>query len=102
MDSVNICETILNKKLDNYGTNFDNFAASGELLVSITLSEYRKLVTNNATREADIKNAEKDKYERNEENKNLKAQIAALKAENYELKKQLENNTKEDDDNDNE
>lgn len=99
MDSVNICETILDKKLDGYGTNLENFTASGELMVSITLSEYRKLVANDATRAADIKNAEKDKYERNEENKNLKAQLAELKAENYELKKQLENNTKEDNDN---
>lgn len=90
MDNMSVKDVVLEKKLDNYGNKDDNFVASQELTVTITLSEYRKLVSSDATRSEAIKKAEDDKYERESEIKSLKAQVAELKAENYELKKELE------------
>ncbi len=95
MENVNVCETILDKKLDAYSFEKNDFAASGELTVTITLSEYRSLVAGNATRKADIDKANSDKYERESENKRLKEEVSQLKAEIYELKTVIDN-SKED------
>ena len=91
MDNVKVENIILEKKMDNYGNNKDDFVAPGEFTVTISLAEYRSLVSSNATRNEAIKKAEDDKYDRNQENKDLKRQIEELKAENYELKKRIEN-----------
>ena len=93
MENVSVKDVVLEKKMDNYGHNEDNFVASQELTVTVTLSEYRKLVSSDATRSEAIKKAESDKYEREQEIKSLKAQVEALKAENYELKKAVEKAT---------
>lgn len=95
MDNMSIKDVVLESKIGKYDTDQNNFKASQELTVEITLSEYRALVASNATREQAIKKAESDKYERENEIKTLKAQVEALKAENYELKKQVENATRE-------
>lgn len=60
----------------------DNFALNGEITVTITLSEYRKLIKEVATKKYDIEKAETDKYERN-------CKISALEKENAELKQRL-------------
>lgn len=93
MDNMSVKDVVLEKKLDNYGSNNDNFVASQELTVTITLSEYRKLVSSDATRFEVISKAKDDKYERENEIKSLKAQVEALKAENYELRKAVEKAT---------
>lgn len=90
MDNMSVKDVVLEKKLDNYGSNNDNFVASQELTVTITLSEYRKLVSSDATRVEAIDKANKDKYERERKIEALEKQVAELKAENYELKKELE------------
>lgn len=90
MESTNTVTRILDEKLDKYGNNLDDFVAEDELTVTITISEYRKLVSEFATKQSDIKKAEADKYERNRANDLLKADIEKLKAENYELKKQID------------
>lgn len=55
MDNVTICEQVLEKKLDRmgYGNESDikDFAVANELTVTITLSEYRKLLSDVATGE---------------------------------------------------
>ena len=89
-NSVNVCETILDKKLDGYGTNMQDYKASGELTVEVTLSEYRQLVKDCVTASSRNEELKRLKYERETENKNLLGQVNALKAENYELKKALE------------
>lgn len=86
MENANVCEVILSKKLDKYGDNSNDFVATGELTVTITLSEYRALVTNKATRDVDVNKANIDRYQRESENKSLKEEVAKLKAELYELK----------------
>ena len=87
MENTVVKDVILDKKIDKYNFEDDNFLASGELTVTITLSEYRKLVKDCATAQARIDKAEDDKYSRNAENEALKKENAELKAELYEMKK---------------
>lgn len=87
-NNTTVKDVILDKKLDGYGTNDNDFLASGELTVTITLEEYRKLVEKCATRDYCINEAEKDKYTRENENEELRKENAELKAELYELQKQ--------------
>lgn len=95
MENVTITETILAKKLDRYNHNSDDFIAGGEITVTITLSEYRALVASKATKKADIDKANEDKYERDNENKTLREEVARLKAELYELKSTLDDSKEE-------
>lgn len=91
-DSVKVMEPILDHKMDSYGyDNTKNLMAQGELTVTITLHEYRDLVSKVATREQAIAEANTCKYERESENKRLKEEISQLKAELYEYQKRVEN-----------
>lgn len=85
-----IKDVILDKKLDRYGFDNNDFLASGELTVTITLSEYRKLVKDVATAQARIDKAEADRYDRNRENERLTEENNRLKAELYEMQKASE------------
>ena len=73
-----ITDVILDKKLDRYGNNNNDFVADKELTVTITLNEYRDLVGKNATSSARISEEEKDKYDRNYENNTLKEKVKEL------------------------
>lgn len=88
-NNTTVKDVILDKKLDDYRTNDNDFLASGELTVTITLEEYRTLVKDCATREYCINEAEKDKYTRDHENEELRKVNAELKAELYELQKKV-------------
>ena len=90
MDNTVIKDVLLDKKLDRYGFDNNDFLASGELTVTITLSEYRKLVKDVATAQARIDKAEADRYERNSENTRLTEENNRLKAELYEMQKASE------------
>ena len=90
MENVTTKDVILDKKLQGYGYHEHDFVASQEITVTITLDEYRELVKEKATADIRIKEAENDKYERNQENDNLKKENAELKAELYELQKKTE------------
>ena len=90
MDSMNIKDAVLDKKMSGYGFEEINFLAQSELTVTITLREYRDLIEKVATRDTAIKAAEADKYNRNAENEQLKKEVAALKAELYEYQKRLD------------
>lgn len=87
MENTVVKDVLLDKKLDRYGFENNDFLASGELTVTITLSEYRKLVKDVATAQARIDKAESDRYERNAENEKLKEENNRLKAELYEVTK---------------
>lgn len=76
---------VLEKKIENYYFEDKNFSAPGELMITITLKEYRELVQKVATSDARIKDVENDKYERNKENENLKKEVDELKCKLYEL-----------------
>ena len=90
MDNTVIKDVLLDKKLDSYGFDKTDFLAAGELTVTITLSEYRKLVKDVATAQARIDKAEADSYERNSENTRLTEENNRLKAELYEMQKASE------------
>lgn len=90
MDNTVIKDVLLDKKLDRYGFDNNDFLAAGELTVTITLSEYRKLVKDVATAQARIDKAEADRYDRNSENTRLTEENNRLKAELYEMQKASE------------
>jgi len=81
MDNVTVKDVLLDKKMEGYSFDRDNFLASGELTVTITLGEYRKLVENVATAQTRISKAEEDKWKRNSENEALQKENAMLKEE---------------------
>lgn len=87
MDNTVIKDVLLDKKLDRYGFDNNDFLAAGELTVTVTLSEYRKLVKDVATAQARIDKAEADRYDRNRENERLTEENNRLKAELYEMTK---------------
>lgn len=88
---------IIAKKLSDYSSGHDerNFVAPNEITVTITLEEYRDLVITKATTDAKVKAAEEDKFERGQRCGRLEKENAELKAELYELKKQLDDMTAE-------
>lgn len=90
MENVTIMDKVLEKKMEGYGFEKTDFTAPQELTVTITLCEYRELVSKVATRQAAIDKANEDKYSRDSENERLKKEIAELKAELYEYQKKAE------------
>lgn len=92
MENTVTNNVVLDKKLDGYGVDsrLQNFVAPHEITVTITLSEYRELVSKSATRDADIDKANADKYERNNEIMKLKEEVSNLKAKLYELQNKEE------------
>lgn len=84
-ESVNVTSTILDKKIEHYDWKANNFVAEGELTITITLSEYRELISSNATKQHDIAKANADKYERDSENARLKNEVEVLRAKLYEM-----------------
>ncbi len=87
MDNTVIKDVLLDKKLDRYGFENNEFLAAGELTVTITLGEYRKLVKDVATAQARIDKAEADRYDRNKENERRTEENSRLQAELYEMTK---------------
>lgn len=94
MENTVVNNVVLDKKIEGYYFESNNFIAPQEITITITLAEYRELVKKVATRDADIDAANKDRYTRNSENEKLKAEIAELKAKLYELQNNM-NNAKE-------
>lgn len=87
MENANITNVVLDKKIDSYSYEEENFIAPHEITVTITLSEYRKLIKEVATKQADIDKANSDRYARSLENEKLKQEISELQAELYKIQK---------------
>lgn len=83
-------DLILDKKTESYGFEKNDFVAPSEITVTITLGEYRSLITKAATADEAIRKAEADKYSRDADNKRLKEMVEALRAELYDLQKRAE------------
>ena len=85
-------ETLLQKKLERNGFSrvdeTDNFAETKELTVTITLAEYRELVSKNAISKHMIDEVTKDKWERTNQINKLTEQVNFLKGQlvDYKLK----------------
>ena len=68
-------EAVINKvmdKKDNYAYSGDDFAAPTEIMVTITLHEYRELVENNSYRRKDVERLREKCEELKKENRELK------------------------------
>ena len=77
MESMDkVIDTIMDKK-KGYDYDGDDFAAPTELMVTITLHEYRELVENNIYRRKDVER--------------LREKCEELKKENRELKESFKN-----------
>ncbi len=70
-------------------SDVNNYVAPAELTVTITLNEYRELVSTAANTSAKVDEANKDKYKREDEIKKLNEKLNELKLENTDLKSQL-------------
>ena len=77
MESMDkVIDTIMDKK-KGYDYDGDDFAAPAEIMVTITLHEYRELVENNIYRRKDVER--------------LREKCEELKKENRELKESFKN-----------
>lgn len=85
-----VVNALVSKKIDTYRDNQNDFVIPSEITVTITLAEYRMLVTHDATRQLAIDAAEKDKYARETEIKAVREENARLKGENYDLKTKID------------
>lgn len=93
MDNITIShfenDAVQDKKLESYDWGKDNFLAGQELTVTITLREYRELVSSNATAKQQI-DAKIQKVAALEQDlKKLKEEAERLKAENYDLQNKV-------------
>ena len=89
-ENAKVVSVLLDKKTGGYDVNYENFIAPSEITVTITLKEYRSLVSDFATRKQAIDAAEKDKYSREQKIKELNEANDKLKGENYDLKTQID------------
>ncbi len=87
MADNNNLDVILKEKMDDYGFKHDNLLAPSELTVTITLNEYRDLVSKCATREEAIKKANDERRKATSEVEELTRELAKLKTEIYDLTK---------------
>lgn len=69
---------IVKLKTDGYGLEEKNFAIAQELTVTITLSEYRNLVKEVATKDQDVSEARSARWEAEGKVKELKEEISEL------------------------
>lgn len=60
MENVSVKDVVLEKKMNDYSHNGNNFVAAQEITVTITLAEYRDLIEKAATRKTAIDAAEQD------------------------------------------
>lgn len=86
MESISEETQVLAKKINGWGSPEDNFVATGEITVTITLSEYRNLIKEKATKDAEIQELRNSKYSADEQTKAAKEEIAELKEQIVKLK----------------
>src|SRR5574344_67516 len=84
-ESVNVTNAILDKKMGTYNFESNNFIAEGEIVITITLNEYRNLISEVAKKQVDIEKANKDKYSRDSENEKLLEEVNDLRSQLFEL-----------------
>ena len=84
-ESISVTNAVLNKKMETYRWEAKDYVAERELTVTITLAEYRELVSSHANARHDIDKANADKYKRESENAALKEEVNNLRARLYEL-----------------
>lgn len=78
-------DQILEKKMNDYSSTLRDFKAEGELLVTITLNEYRSLVDDRATN----RNYSSERYDLRKKVENLQKEISDRDKRIVELTEQL-------------
>lgn len=86
MENISEEVQVLSKKMNKWNNPEDNFVATGEITVTITLSEYRDLVKEKATKGTEIQELRDSEYAAKEQLKAAKAEIAELKEQIVRLK----------------
>lgn len=86
MESISEETQVLAKKMSKWDSPEDNFVATGEITVTITLSEYRNLIKEKATKGMEIQESRNSEYAANEQLKAAKAEITELKEQIVRLK----------------
>ncbi|EIL3010534.1 TPA: hypothetical protein ACU2IV_000264 [Staphylococcus pseudintermedius] len=86
------------KEFGNYNLSEDNFVANQELTVTITLNEYRDLISEKAKSKQKIDEARNDYYKERDKNRKLEEEVKNLKQKIYELQNpnEVEFNIEED------
>lgn len=79
------------KDFGGYNNNEDNFVAEQEITVTITLSEYRKLIKENAVSDKEISKKNSELYDLERKHRELNDEMSKLKEKLFDL--QEERNT---------
>lgn len=82
-------DAIQDKKLEDYKWEKYDFLAGQELTVTITLGEYRELVSSKATAKQEIDTKIQKVAALEQDLKRLKEEVERLKAENYDLQNKI-------------
>ena len=78
-------EHFYTKDFNTYGQTENNFVASQEITVTITLNEYRNLISKNATASAEIEKVRSESYKKDREIERLNAENLSLKEKYYNI-----------------
>ena len=82
-------DAIQDKKMESYNWEKNDFLAGQELTVTITLGEYRELVSSKATAKQEIDAKIQKVVTLEQDLKKLKEEAERLKAENYDLQNKI-------------
>ena len=85
METNKTTERITDKKIEGYRGDLRDFAGERELLVTITLNEYRELVSEVARKKKDIDEIRDARWKAEEENRTLKKLVENLEGKVREL-----------------
>ncbi|EOC9197095.1 hypothetical protein ACJB6I_000584 [Staphylococcus pseudintermedius] len=98
MTEINTTNHYYTKDFDAYKQTEDNFVANQELTVTITLNEYRDLISEKAKSKQKIDEARNDYYKERDKNRKLEEEVKSLKQKIYELQNpnEVEFNIEED------
>lgn len=96
-ETVKTEQVYYTKDFDNYTNSENNFVVNQELTVTITLNEYRKLISDVALSTKKIDSAKHELFVSQQENEKLKSEIKDLK--DRLLAKSVQPNSDEEDDN---
>lgn len=93
MDNITIShfdnDAVQDKKLESYGFEKKDFLAGQELTVTITLGEYRELVSSKATADQAIQASREKVAKLEHDMKKAQEEVDRLKAENYDLQNKV-------------
>ena len=93
MDNITVShfdsDAIQDKKLEHYSWKSQDFLAGQELTVTITLGEYRELVSSKATADQTVQASQEKVAKLEQDLKKAQEQADRLKAENYDLQNKV-------------